>query len=223
MTIRSALALDQPFTSLLQLHLGTHLQEFDAGVAGSATASARDLGVRSFPHEYRFQGGRLRFGRTSQYDKTIKLRSSLTVAVWEGKKFSLFTHAYEAKNHRQLLAVLDQVRIAELTDGLVLTAKRPSQAPVASVTFVKEVPGLGLLQIQPATREVGKVLPAWQGKRVVGGELFVESDAGAAGGAVHSFVLAGANAVTHVVPDEDDNPERLLPHLAELHIEWTRA
>lgn len=198
-TIRSALNLDQPFTSILRLHLGTHLQEFDSGVAGSATASAQDLGVREFPYEYQFQRGRLRFGTTMNYDKKSKVRSSLTAAVWEGKRYSLFTHAYEAKSHKQLLAVLQQLRIAELADGLTVTAKRPAQTPVASVTLLKELRSGPTHEDDLGPRAGSKAppLPQTRGERAVPlVALFLDVHCEAARGPCepprNSFAKAGA-------------------------------
>jgi hypothetical protein len=217
-TVRLTGDLSEPFSSFLELPLGSHLQEFAAGELHASEASARDLGVRTFAEEYQFQDGTLRFGSVAQYDPTVKIAAQLMVAVWEGRRFSLFTHAYHAAGTTELLKVLNTVRIRETPEGLALVPTSITPAP-AEVSLVKEVPGLGLLQIRPAVGASLNMLPTWPGRAVAGGELFLDDS----GPDRVSWVLAGRTAVTNVVPHADRNPDDYLPALAELTVEWAQG
>lgn len=219
-TVRSGLDLGKPFTAYLEVKIGSRIQEFEAGSAGAAIDSARDAGVRSFPHEYRFQNGTLRFGSAFYSDNKTKVRSQITVAVWEGRRYSVGTHIYNARSHQELLSAVNRVRIVENPDGLTIIPKQPAVNPVLGASMLKEIPGLGVLQIQPAAGPLMRSMPKWHGRAVPGGELF--ADKGPAG-KVEAFVLAGHGAATSLVLDDADTAEEVLSDLAELRVEWKQA
>jgi len=218
--LRTNLETGEPYTSFLNLQLGSHIQEFSSGMREYAAANGRDLGVERFEEEYHLTGGTLRLGSTIQdIAPHNKVRATLAVAAWEGTSFSLFTHAYNADSAGELLGILAQVRISESAFGVTLAPQDPVQTPITHVSVVKDLPGLGLLQIEPATPELIKSLPGWPGSTVAGGELFIDNTDG--GGS--TFVLAGRSAITRIIPDPDDAVDKLLPALAELRIDWVRS
>lgn len=216
-TIRTDLDAREPFTSYLNLRISSRLHEFISGDRGSAEADARDIGVRAFREEYRFQSGILRFGTAAQFDPVIKLRTTIMVAVWEGENYSLMTHAYKAKNSMALLSVFDRIRILESREGLVLAPRKPASTPVNGVVLLKELPSAGLLQIYPATRDAVRRLPRWRGRRVAGGELFVDGEESSR----RVFTLAGRTAFTDIVTEPDHDVDQVLPALAKLQVTWS--
>lgn len=216
--IQTSLDLERPFSSVLNLRIGSHVQEFVAGALPFAADNAKDLGVEAFREEYRFQGGTLRFGVATQVDPSTRVRSQLLVAAWEGTAYSLYTFAYNTTDSAELLAVLDRTRLTETAEGIALAPVDLSSTPIADVWLLKELPTLGLLMIESPGRAARKRLPAWGGAAVQGGELFVED-----GQEARRFVLVGATTVTQVLPDPDDDPNSLLPALAELQVDWVKG
>jgi hypothetical protein len=214
--ISTGLAVNEPFTSFVNVRIGSHIHEFSSGVSGYASANAADVGVAEFTDEYRFDGGTLRLGITVQ-EMQNQVRASLAVAAWEGARFSVFTHAYNVDTPGDLLGVLTQVRLAESATGATLAPRDPAKTPVSQVTLVKELPGLGLLQIEPAVGDLVRRLPAWRGRVVAGGELFVDNEAD---DARRSFVLAGSSAITRVLPDPGHQLDTVLPALTALRVDW---
>jgi hypothetical protein len=215
--VRTSLDVSRPFSSFANLRIGSHLQEFGAGDRDFALANAWDVGVRAFPETYRFQGGTLRLGTAAQFERTIKARSELLFAVWEGERHSLYTFAYNATSSSDLLAVLGRVRLTESPEGLAMAPTKPADTPMSDVCLAKDLPTLGLLQIHPAEYARDQGLPRWRGRQVAGGELFVNQDDPTR----RWFVLSGRTALTHVIPDPDRDPNALLPALAELQVERT--
>jgi hypothetical protein len=143
--VRTSLDVSRPFSTFANLRIGSHLQEFGAGDRDFALANAWDVGVRAFPETYWFQGGTLRLGTAAQFERTIKARSELLFAVWEGERHSLYTFAYNATSSSDLLAVLGRVRLTETPEGLAMAPTKPAETPMSDVCLAKELPTLGLL------------------------------------------------------------------------------
>jgi hypothetical protein len=217
--IHTSLDVKRPFSSFLELRIGSHLQEFAMGGPDCAAANARDLGVSQFSEEYQLQGGRVRLGSAIQVDPTTKVRYTIAVATWEGERYSLYTFAYNASTSGELLAVLNRVRVTESPEGLTLTPAQPTSTPVTKVGLFKELPTLGLLHVRPLDRDLVRGLPGWRGRQVVGGELFVDYQASTP----KAFLLVGETAFTQVIPDPGCDVERRLPALAAMRVNWTRG
>jgi hypothetical protein len=134
-TFQSLLPLDRPFTSVVNVRMGQHLQEFTAGARSLGRAVAADHGIAQFDETYSFQGGRLSLGEVDTYDPRLKLAAKFRSAVWEGERFSIHTHVYDQKSS-DLIRVLKRFIFVEDETGIAiqprtgaerrLTTARPS-------------------------------------------------------------------------------------------------
>lgn len=200
-----SLDLSAPFTSVADVTIGGRLHEFTAGPASLADDVVRALGVDTFDEELTYQGGTLLTARSHPYDPQIRLTEDRLVAVWRGRRHSFFTELYGATT-AQLLGVLRTLRVEEHDDGLTLRpAARNGAEFAAPATVLKQVPGLGLLEMTPLTAQRTAQLPSWRGLRTRAGELYrdVLSD-----GRPY-FVLATADTWLSVVPLADTDPAQV--------------
>lgn len=204
--------LGLPFTSVVEVTVRGRLYEFTAGPVGLGEDVAHALGITSFDEELTYQDGTLFIGRTQPYDGQINLLEDLLLAVWRGKRYCLVTRMYR-RSTIDLLGVLRTLRIEEHADGLVLHPNRGGGSEfTAPAMVVKEVPGLGLLEMSALTDRHAKELPAWQGMSTPAGELFQDrlSDG------EPYFVLAAEDTWTTVLPLVPTVPDRGLDRVPEL-------
>ena len=145
------------------------LHELTAGPAALGAEVAAALGVAAFTEELGHQGGTLLVGRARPYDRQTRLVEDLVLAVWRGRGHSLVTTFYGATT-AQVLGVLRALRITEHADGIAVRPGRDAGFATPA-TLVKQVPGLGLLEVSPRTDR--HPLPAWSGLAAAGGaEVF---------------------------------------------------
>jgi hypothetical protein len=213
--LRGELDLGQPFTSVVRVTAGGRLHEFTAGDAGLGEEVAAALGSAGFDEELSYQGGRLLIGRTRPYDKQTKLAEEMLVAVWQGRRYCLVTQLYRMST-AELLGVLRTLRITEHDDGLSVSPDPAAGSAFAEpATVIKEVPGLGLLEIGPLTDQQAKNLPSWRGLSTPAGELFRDS---LSDGNPY-FVLAATDTWTTVVPLAGTVPDRVPDLVARLRVQ----
>lgn len=209
------LDLGLPFTSVVEVGVHGRRYELTAGAAGLDDDIVQTLGATGFDEELRYQRGTLRTVRTRPYDPQTRLREDRLVAAWRGARYCLVMQAYGAST-ADLLAVLRTLRIDEDDDGL---AVRPNAALgsdfAAPATVLKQVPGLGLLELSPLTAEHARRLPSWQGRSTPAGELFRDS---LADGKPY-FVLSGHDTWATVVPLADTVLDRVPALLGQLHLQ----
>jgi hypothetical protein len=204
------LDLRAAFTSAVELLVDGHLFEFTAGPAGLADGMAAPLGIDTFDTELAFQGGTLRTATTREYDPQAQLVENPTLVVWQGRQHSLVTRLYRSATE-DVLALLRALRITEHDDGLAL-----APAPGADCRFagpaavIKEVPGLGLVEMSRRTKERTAQLPPWQGSEVPAGELYRDSLSDGR----PFFVLSGSRLWATVVPLADTAVDKVPDLLA---------
>ena len=208
--------LDAPFTSVAEVSIGGRQLEFTAGSAGLADELARELGAAGFHEEFAFQGGALRTARVTSHDRQIRLTEERLVAAWCGRRYCFVTQLYGGTT-AELLAALRSVRITEHADGL---AVRPGGGGrfASPATVIKQVPGLGLLDMAPLTAERARELPSWRGLRTAAGELFQDK---LTDGKPY-FVLAGADTWVHVLPLADSVLDRIPDLVGRLRVRTAR-
>jgi hypothetical protein len=188
-----------PFTSVVELAIAGRRHEFTAGSAGLADDLAQDLGVTGFDEELRYQGGVLLTARVTSFDPHIRLSEDRLVAAWRGRRYCFVTQLYGGST-ADLLAALRTLRIVEHDDGLAVRPQaRAGSQFVAPAAVIKQVPGLGLLDMTPLTVERTRQLPAWRGLRTRAGELFRDT---LSDGRPY-FVLAAADTWVTVLPLAD--------------------
>ncbi|GGQ06393.1 hypothetical protein BKA00_003326 [Actinomadura coerulea] len=198
--------LRRPCTSVARIAEGGRLHEISSGTREDALAWAADIGVDRFEQEFRVQGGRLRVGRTATRDAETGLSDPVLAAVWEGRRHAVFTHLYHGRP-ADAVAFFDTVRLTEHEDGVTAVPRGRARRPEPA-EMVKEVPGIGLLEITALTTVTRRRLPPWRGASVAGGELFRD----AVEGQGPYFLLALKSLLVTVLPEEDrvrDVPRRL--------------
>ncbi|MEH0985131.1 hypothetical protein [Micromonospora sp. CPCC 205556] len=199
------LDLSAPFTSVVELTIAGRQHEFTAGSVGLADELAQALGVTGFDEQLNYQGGTLSTARVTSYDAQVRLDEDRLVAAWRGRRYCFVTQLYGAST-TDLLAVLRTLRIAEHDDGLVVRPDpRAASRLTAPATVLKQVPGLGLLDMTPLTAERARQLPSWRGLRTGAGELFRDT---LSDGKPY-FVLAAADTWVTVLPLADTVLDRV--------------
>jgi hypothetical protein len=190
------LDLQAPFTSAAELHVGGRLVEFTSGSATLGSDVARSLGITDFDSELTFQKGTLRTATTTEREARSGLVERPMLVVWTGKHSSLVTRLYGA-GVADALTLLRTVHLAETSAGLTMTPDASGAAAFTRpATVIKEVPGLGLLEMSRRTKEHGAQLPPWKGVRIPSGELFRDT---LTDGSTF-FVLSGATVWATLVP-----------------------
>ncbi|MGN9891662.1 hypothetical protein [Micromonospora sp. L31] len=194
-----------PFTSVVELAIAGRRHEFTAGSVGLADEMAQALGVDDFDEKLTYQGGTLLTARARSYDAQIRLTEDRLVAAWRGRRYCFLTQLYGAST-AQLLAMLRTLRITEHDDGVIVRPDtRAGSRFAAPATVLKQVPGLGLLDMTPLTAERTRQLPSWRGLRTGAGELFRDT---LSDGQPY-FVLAAADTWVTVLPLADTVLDRV--------------
>ncbi|MEH1099527.1 hypothetical protein [Micromonospora sp. CPCC 205561] len=216
--LEGALDLGAPFTSVADVTIGGRLHEFTAGPVGLADDVARTLGVERFDEELTYRGGTLLTARTRPYDPQIQLTEDRLVAVWRGRRHCFLTELYGATT-TDLLGVLRTLSVREHDDGLTLSPNAKSGAEFAApATVLKEIPGLGLLELAPLTRQRVGRLPTWRGLRTGAGELFRDT----LPDGTPYFVLAAADVWLSLVPFADTAVEQVPALVDQLRVRTAR-
>ncbi|MEU0698715.1 hypothetical protein ABZ349_32770 [Streptomyces niveus] len=166
------LDLELPCTSAVEVVVGGRLVEFTAGAASLGDDVAASLGLASPESELTFQKGTLRIFQSVEREPRSGLVERPSLVVWRGRRHALVTRLY-GLSVAEVLGLLRAVRIAETEHGLTLQPDRSAASAFARpATVIKEVPGLGLLELSRRTKEHTAQLPPWKGVRVASGELF---------------------------------------------------
>jgi hypothetical protein len=210
------LDLSRPYTSVARIALDGRLHEITSGERGAAHAWAEDLGVTSFDEEFAVQGGRLRIGHSTLRDAHAGLKERVLAAIWEGRRHAVFTHLYHARA-ADAVGFFNALTLTEHDEGVSFTPRRRA-ALAEPAELVKEVPGLGLLEITTLTKQTSRRLPPWPGARVASGELFKDTleDQGI------FFLLATPSTLVTVLPTDEDQLHEVPGRLAGLTAEILR-
>ncbi|GGT33547.1 hypothetical protein [Streptomyces chromofuscus] len=166
------LDLHAPCTSAVEVVVGGRLVEFTAGPASLGTDVAASLGIDAPDSELTFQKGTLRIHHSVEREPRSGLVERPSLVVWRGERHALVTRLY-GMTEAEVLGLLRSVRIAETEYGVTLQPDPSTGSAFARpATVIKEVPGLGLLELSRRTKEHTAQLPPWKGVSVASGELF---------------------------------------------------
>ncbi|MFB9838094.1 hypothetical protein [Actinoallomurus acaciae] len=216
--ISGELDLGEPFTSVGRYAVDGGLYELTSGEHSVAAGWTRDLGVSRFEDEFSLPSGRLRTIRVTDYDKRSGLEDQLLAVVWEGRRFSLFVPMYNARP-ADAVHLFQLLGVTEHADGLTVASRNPRRAGIAEPgEMVKEVPGLGLLQVTALNKTTARRLPSWRGARLPHGELFrdtLDDDS-------TYFLLATPSAMVTVLPHEEGTT-KAPARIAALKVETVAA
>lgn len=211
------LDLRSPCTSAVETVVGGRLVEFTAGPASLGDDVAASLGIGSPDAEFTFQKGTLRIFRSVEREPRSGLVERPSLVVWLGERHSLVTRLY-GLSAAEVLGLLRSVRIAESEYGLTLQPD-PSRGSAFArpATVIKEVPGLGLLELSRRTKEHSAQLPPWKGVTVASGELFRDTLSDGS----PFFVLSSATIWATLVPLASTAVERVPELVGRLALRHT--
>lgn len=157
------LDLRSPSTSAVEVMAGGRLIEFTAGPASLGDDVAASLGIASPESELTFQKGTLRVFESIEREPRSGLVERPSLVVWRGRRHALVTRLY-GMSVAEVLGLLRSVRLAESEYGLTLQPDPSAGSAFARpATVIKEVPGLGLLELSRRTKEHTAQLPPWKG------------------------------------------------------------
>lgn len=211
--------------------LGLQSQGFSAGSLRFAEQAASDPEISigfEVTDEFALQGGRLRLGSGLQHSDPGgggyyetgpdgRLRPSrLNFAIWEGLSHSLFTFS-RTGGAADLVPVLDAMSIAEREHGILCQPKEPRLTTfVDGPRILKDLPGIGILDITQLTASRTRRLPSHEGTAVSGGELFSGWHAPSES---HFFLMVSTSAITYIIPHTRDS-DRVLAAIESLKVSW---
>ncbi|HET9381113.1 MAG TPA: hypothetical protein VFP69_09820 [Streptomyces sp.] len=211
------LDLREPCTSAVEVMAGGRLVEFTAGPAtlGDDVASSLKLGAPD--SELTFQKGTLRVYESVEREPRSGLVERPLLVVWRGERHALVTRLYNL-SVTEVLGLLRSVGITESEYGITLQPSRPAGSAFARpATVIKEVPGLGLLELSLRTKEHTAQLPPWKGVAVASGELFRDTLSDGS----PFFVLSSAEIWATVVPLASTPVERVPETVGRLKLRLT--
>ncbi|WP_406259542.1 hypothetical protein OH779_00585 [Actinacidiphila glaucinigra] len=211
------LDLRAPCTSAVEVVVGGRLVEFTAGPATLGDDVAASLGLRAPDAELTFQKGTLRIYESIEREPRSGLVERPLLVVWRGERHALVTRLY-GLSVAEVLGLLRSVGIAEGTYGLALQPSPSAGSAFARpATVIKEVPGLGLLELSRRTREHTAQLPPWKGVAVASGELFRDTLSDGSS----FFVLSSTEIWATVVPLASTSVERVPEAVGRLKLRLT--
>jgi hypothetical protein len=217
------LDLQRPASSIGVYSVDGIEREFTGSHRDFGRDVAADVGL-VLDEEYALQGGTFLAGSVTQVwpeigDAGDPITSLLRLGVWEGDQYSLHAHIYGGDG-LDLIDLFNRFTIIETDLGIQLLPGSPGAGTSArEPSLLKDVPGVGLLDIIALTTREVRALPRWQGTRVRGGELFLSE----VDGRGRYYVLVGGSARTAVLPASDCSHSTLAPALETLQVSWTRA
>lgn len=213
-TITSGADLRATATSAGRYSIDGIVREVTTQPAGFFTVLVGAEGLEP-TEEYQYRGGTLRLGRAEHPDAVSGTHRVDTTAVWESGAVSMAITTNDLTTEA-LLAVLDRFDLQPAPEGLAVL-------PGAGVTWydapqlVKELPGIGLLEVVPLSNETAGALPSWPGTPAAGGELYRDE---LAPGTPY-LVLVTETARVNVLPDTGAI-EAATAGAADLLVEWAR-
>ncbi|TWJ08109.1 hypothetical protein LX16_4329 [Stackebrandtia albiflava] len=170
--IAGDLDLSRPATSVAQLAVGNRIHELTSGGSRLGDDVAESLDIADFDSEYAFGDGVLRFAAKTEYDPQTELVEEPLLVVWQGRRHSLVTRLYR-QTESEIMGMLRRLGIRESAEGLSLHPDNAAGVGFAGpATVIKEIPGLGLLEMAAPTAEQTAQLPPWKGVDVKAGELY---------------------------------------------------
>ncbi|WP_069629540.1 hypothetical protein [Streptomyces niveus] len=211
------LDLESPCTSAVEVVVGGRLVEFTAGPVSLGDDVAASLGLESPESELTFQKGTLRVFQSVEREPRSGLVERPSLVVWCGRRHALVTRLY-GLSVAEVLELLRAVRIEETEHGLTLQPDRSAGSAFARpATVIKEVPGLGLLELSRRTKEHTAQLPPWKGVRVASGELFRDTLSDGS----PFFVLSSTEIWATLVPLTSTQVERVPELVGRLALRHT--
>jgi hypothetical protein len=160
--------------------------------------------------EFSLKDGTLRVAE-ARIPTATGVERTLTVGAWEGEHGCLAT-SVRGSDRDGISEMFDSLRFSDRPQGVAVDAPvtvRPRPPEVA-----KEIPGVGVLAIRPASRSELERVPRQPGLRVRHGELFRIRQGRRA------MLYVSPSVVATIDPGEDVDEDRLTYTVEGLRITW---
>jgi hypothetical protein len=159
---------------------------------------------------FELKGGELRVAEVEIPTATGGQRP-LTVGAWEGRRGCLST-SLVGRRQEELIAMFDTLQFSERPEGLAIDSPVTMQPRTPQV--IKEIPGVAVLDIRPATAIELERIPRTRGLATEHGELFRVSETSIA------LLFVNDTVVTRVNPLEHAENEQVMAIVGDLSISW---
>ena len=190
-------------------------REFTAGNLELGQWAAREVSGVTLTESYGHQRGVLRIGSRIVSNNLYDGEDRVWVGVWEGKQSSLVTQLFNLKDSSEVVSLFAAFEIRELPRPCELTLKPMDARVVADglPIVAKEVPNVGLIEINRITNQMIRSVPKHSGTPVRGGELFFAE-------ATAHFLLLGQTTSTTVLPDPGTGHDDVASRVETLTVSW---
>lgn len=172
--------------------------------------NAADLEIGPI-EDYSTKGGQLRITEVRMPTATGDFRT-LTVGAWESENGCLSTSLVGSQTDR-LVEVFDTVNFSARRGGLAFDS--PVTTRPREPAIVKNVPGVGVLDVKPAIASVLEHVPRQRGHATTGGELFRYRESS------NALMLVTDSAVVALTPTPEADGRELLAVAENLRVEWS--
>jgi hypothetical protein len=162
-------------------------------------------------NEHSLKNGKLRVAEL-QLPASTGGKYLLTVGVWEGAVGCLKTSMIGAESSR-LVEVFDTLRFSERSRGLIIDS--PVVAQPRAPEVIKEIVGIGILDIRPAISSELERVPKSRGFQTDHGELFRIRNEG------YALLFVSNSTVVTVHPVPTSEPTQVLGIAQRLRVEWS--
>jgi hypothetical protein len=208
------LDLSCPATSVAEVVIGDRLHEFTAGPPTLGRDVAATVGIDAFTEQLGYHGGTLHTATKRIFDDQALLVEELLIGAWQGTRHALVTQLYRGST-AELLGILRALNVSEHEDGVSLKPDSKAGCQFANpATIMKEIPGLGLLELSTPTNDRRRQLAGLDSKTTANGELFADwlTD-----GSPY-FILEAPGVWMTVVPLAGNGAERVPALVDRLHV-----
>ena len=212
-SITADLDLSSPFTSMGRIVAGYVVHELTVGPIGDVESllASRSGGTTE---RFDYRDGVLQIASVEEVDPKTRARHLQVIAVWSiaGQAIS---GSFPGQAPDAVVSLLDTVDV-RTAPGLAVVPRRSRWYD--DPQLVKEIPGVGLLEVRPLTRERSAQLPEWEGARVQGGDLYridEREDAPA-------LLLVSRSAASQILLDDPQAADTAATAASGISVEWRR-
>lgn len=203
-------------TTTIVVNVDGAQHEFTSGHLELGRVFLDNFGLDSYSEEFDFAGGLLRMAVRNRADSTYRSSADVVVATWQASKYSVTTFAYR-RSVTDVLKMFQRLDLRETAFGATMHLKPGSRVSVARPAEVtKDIPGIGPIECLQLTRETAGRLPAWEGTRVRGGEIFKDAH----GNGAPYYVYVTDSVLGTLLPRPDFSERNVLELLGGLRLDW---